>query len=228
MALNVVMLGPPGAGKGTQAERLAAARGIPKVSTGDILRDAVARATPLGQVARAAMDAGQLVGDDIVIALVTERLAQPDALPGFVLDGFPRTVTQAEALDNLMRGRGPLTVLHVVVPLEELVRRVSSRMVCERCGRNRPPDLAPESRCPADGGRWVQRADDAADVVRERLRVFERQTRPLVEHYRQRGWLWEIDGNRPPDEVTRAIARTVDLAATHGRAGEAVPTRGRA
>src|SRR5215470_9215794 len=130
------MLGPPGAGKGTQAERFARTRGIPKISTGDILREAVSAGTEIGKRAKEIMDGGGLVGDDVMIGIVTERLERPDARAGFVLDGFPRTVAQAEALDAYMKGRDPLVVIDVVVPEAELVRRLASRLICEDCGAN--------------------------------------------------------------------------------------------
>src|SRR5262245_17250676 len=136
MALNLIMLGPPGAGKGTQAERFARSRGVPKISTGDILREAVQAGTDLGRRAKAIMDRGELISDDVMIGIVRDRLDRDDARGGFVLDGFPRTVAQAEALDKIMNGRDPLIVLDIVVPLSELVRRLASRLICEDCGAN--------------------------------------------------------------------------------------------
>jgi adenylate kinase len=204
MAVNVVMLGPPGAGKGTQAEELARACGVPRVSTGDILREAVQGGTELGVKARAVMEAGQLVGDDIVIGIVRERLARPDAAGGFVLDGFPRTPAQAEALDRMIDGRGPLVVLQLDVPVEALVRRLSGRRVCSGCGATVGPDAA-GGQCAACGGSLVQRPDDAEAVVRERLRVYERQTRPLVDYYRGRPGFVAVDGNQAPAAVSGAV-----------------------
>ena len=139
LALNVVMLGPPGAGKGTQAERLARRYQLPKISTGDILREAVHSRTPLGCIAKATMDAGNLVGDDVMIGIVEERLRRDDARRGFVLDGFPRTVVQATALDQMVDGRGPLVVLDIVVPEDVLARRLASRRICGQCGSNAEP-----------------------------------------------------------------------------------------
>src|ERR687885_2553534 len=136
MPLNLIMLGPPGAGKGTQAERFARTRGILKISTGDILRDAVHTGTEIGLRAKAIMDRGELVNDDVMIGIVKERLERPDTAPGFVLDGFPRTVAQASALDTMIDGRGPLIVVDIVVPEAELVRRLGSRLICEDCGAN--------------------------------------------------------------------------------------------
>ncbi len=212
MSLNVVMLGPPGAGKGTQAERLSKGFGIPKISTGDILRECAMSGSDLGRRIRTTMDGGQLVGDDIMIEIVRERLARPDAAPGFVLDGFPRTVVQAEALDAMVAGRGPLTVLHLVVPMDVLVDRLSARRICEGCGANAAPGAAADARCPACGGQYVQRRDDSTAVARERLAVFERQTRPLVEYYRTSPAFFEIDGHRSPDDVTAAMRRVVATA----------------
>jgi len=209
MSLNVVMLGPPGAGKGTQADELARDHGIPKISTGDILRDAVARATPLGLAAKAVMDSGKLVGDDIMVGIVRERLDQEDARRGFVLDGFPRTVAQAEALAGILAGRGPVVVLLLEVPGEELVRRLSGRRVCGACGTNAAPDAPAGARCGKCGGALVQRRDDSEAVVRERLRVYEAQTSPLVAHYRGSATFHAIDGNRPPSEVAAALREAV-------------------
>ncbi|MGH9312493.1 MAG: adenylate kinase [Vicinamibacterales bacterium] len=211
MPVNLIVLGPPGAGKGTQAERFARVRGIPKISTGDILREAVSAGTELGCIAKATMDAGKLVGDDLMIGIVRERLSRPDTAHGFVLDGFPRTVRQAEVLDGMMNGRGPLVVLDIVVPPEELVRRLAQRRVCSNCGWTTAADG--ETVCSKCGGAIVQRSDDSTEVVRKRLQVYERDTKPLVEYYRSRGKLQVIDGNRPPAEVSAAVDSAVAQAA---------------
>jgi adenylate kinase len=168
-ALNVVMLGPPGAGKGTQAERFARRHGVPKISTGDILREAVAAASDLGRAARETMNAGNLVGDDVMIGIVEERLARPDAVRGFVLDGFPRTVVQASALDRMMNTRGKLVVVEIVVPEDVLVRRLAARRICSVCGTNAPVEWT--TTCGKCGGALVQRTDDGDGIVRERLKV---------------------------------------------------------
>jgi adenylate kinase len=209
-AINVVMLGPPGAGKGTQAERLSRTRKLPKISTGDILREAVTAGTDVGRAARQTMEAGNLVGDDIMIAIVQDRLDRPDARCGFVLDGFPRTVVQATALDRMVDGRGPLVVLDMVVPEDVLVRRLATRRICSKCGSNAAPDWT--TACGKCGGRLVTRVDDGIEFVRERLKVYQRQTKPLVEYYGARRTFTSIDGNRPPDVVTAAVDAALDAA----------------
>jgi adenylate kinase len=209
MALNVVLLGPPGAGKGTQAERLAARLDVPRISTGDLLREAVALGTPLGGLVRAVMARGELVSDDLMIEVVRERLERPDAAAGFVLDGFPRTVPQAEALEALVAGRGPLTVVEIRVPEQELIRRLGARLVCRACGVNAAPEAAGAGRCGRCGGGLVQRTDDSAGVVRERLQVFARDTQPLVEYYRSRSLHREVNGSGTPDEVFADLAGAV-------------------
>jgi adenylate kinase len=207
LALNIVMLGPPGAGKGTQAERLAKSRGLPKISTGDILREAVQAGTELGLVAKATMEAGNLVSDDVMIAIVRERLDRDDARGGFVLDGFPRTVVQATALDGMVEGRGPLCVLDIVVPEDVLVRRLATRRICSTGGVNAAVEWTGD--CQKCGGKLVARIDDSVDIVRERLKVYQRQTKPLVDYYSKRPTFRSIDGNQPPDVVTAQIASTL-------------------
>jgi adenylate kinase len=214
MSLNLIMLGPPGAGKGTQAERFAREEGIPKISTGDILREAVTEASELGRIAKLAMDAGKLVSDDVMIGIVRERLSRPDVSRGFVLDGFPRTVAQAEALDAMMRGRSPLIVIEIVVPPEELVRRTSQRRVCGRCGFTTSGDGA--GKCTRCGGELGSRSDDDANVVRERLQVYERQTQPLVQYYQSRPTFRVVDGNQAPDAVASELRRAIDDARANG------------
>ena len=218
MALNVIILGPPGAGKGTQAERFARERGIPKISTGDILREAVSAGTEIGLRAKAIMARGELVSDEVIIEIVRERLQRPDARRGFVLDGFPRTVAQAAALDTIVHQRDPMIVVDITVPEAELMRRLGSRMVCQDCGANADAMQAEEARavqaephrCRLCGGRLVQRADDNQDVVRGRLKVYHRQSEPLVEYYRVRPTFRSVDGAQPPDLVAADLAAAVE------------------
>ncbi len=206
MGVRLVMLGPPGAGKGTQAERYARNRGIPRVSTGDILRDAVQSGSEMGVAAKIVMDAGRLVSDEIMIGIITERLSRPDAADGFVLDGFPRTVGQAEALDDWLSGPAPLVVVEIEVPEETLVRRLGFRRICSKCGTTASPA---EIVCGKCGGALVQRRDDNLEVVRERLRVYARNTQPLVEFYQRRPSFRSVDGDQTQDHVAADIAAAV-------------------
>ena len=206
MPVRLVMLGAPGAGKGTQAERFARNRGVPRVSTGDILRDAVQAGSELGRASKAIMESGQLIGDDIMIAIVQERLSRPDASAGFVLDGFPRTVAQADALDRILRNGPPLVVVNIEVPEETLIERLTLRRICANCGWNAVPGLNACAKC---GGPLVPRRDDNVDVVRERLRVYDRDTQPLVEFYEGRPTFRSVDGDQTPDAVAADLAAAV-------------------
>ena len=213
--MRVVLLGPPGAGKGTQARRLAARWSVPQVATGDMLREAVARGTTLGLEARRYMDAGELVPDSVIIGLVRERLGQPDGRKGFVLDGFPRTAAQAEALDQLLEAEGtPLDrVVLFQVPDEEPVARLSGRRVCRACGRNYHLTLSPPRTpgvCDHCGGELYQRTDDEEATVRRRLAVYARDTRPLVEYYRRRGLLATIAGTGSVDAVQDDLIKATE------------------
>jgi len=224
MALNLIMLGSPGAGKGTQAKRLARGRRIPRVSTGDILREAADAGTEVGRRVQVVMDRGELVSDDVMTAIVRERLNEPDARGGFVLDGFPRTVAQAQALDGILDGRDALIIVYIEVPERELVRRLGTRLMCAKCGTNADgfaavakaavggKGQADPERCGLCGGSLVQRADDRDAVVLERLKVYHRETEPLVEHYRSRATFRRVDGAQPPDQVARDLAVAVDAA----------------
>jgi len=207
--MQIILLGAPGAGKGTQAQRLAERCHIPQVSTGDLLRAAVASQTDLGRAAQAAMQAGQLVSDDIVLGMIRERLAEPDARSGFILDGFPRNLAQARALDELLgRLQKPLdAVLVLDVERAELVRRIAGRRTCKQCGRifnvfTSPP--AANEKCPQSGGphELYQRPDDNEATVTERLKVYEEKTQPLVDFYAARGILRRIAAQGDVDAVT--------------------------
>jgi adenylate kinase len=226
MALNVIMLGPPGAGKGTQAERLAKERRLLKVSTGDILRDAVQSQTALGLKAASIIDAGKLVDDATMIAMVRERLVQADARCGFVLDGFPRTVAQAHALDEIMRDSdaGPLIVIAVMVPEAELVKRLSTRRICASCGVNADP-FDGAAACKRCNGELVQRTDDNDEVVRKRLAVYERDTWPLLDYYRNRPTFRAVNGAQAPARVAlELIAMVAAACSDHRRAGDVIGT----
>ncbi len=219
MGLNVIMMGPPGAGKGTQATRFARERGLLKISTGDILREAIRERNPIALEAKARMDRGELVDDQTMIAIVRDRLLRPDASPGFVLDGFPRTVTQARALDGIIeeRDNGPLVMVDVVVPEEELVRRLAGRRICSKCGINADP-FGSGSECGKCGGELVQRVDDDKDIVLERLKVYQRATRPVLEYYRERPTFRVVNGAQAPERVAHELDTMIDDAAAVGAA----------
>jgi len=207
---NVIMLGPPGAGKGTQGERFAMRHRIPRISTGDILRDEIHSGSALGKAARVVMDRGELVSDEVMIGIVTDRLTRPDALNGFVLDGFPRTVAQAQALDGLMAGRAPLIVLDIVVPEAELARRLGARMICEACGHNADGRETAPGLCHFCGGTLTQRPDDHAAVVLERFKVYQLATKPLVDFYCGRPTFRSINGAQSLDRVAADLNAAVE------------------
>jgi adenylate kinase len=213
MGLNVIMMGPPGAGKGTQAAQFARERGLPKISTGDILREAIKDQNSTALAAKGRMDRGELVDDATIIAIVADRLSKPDVKAGFVLDGFPRTVAQARALDGLMErlGLGPLIVVDVAVPEPELVKRLASRRICSACGTNAGP--MDDSSCTACGGELVQRVDDNQSVVLERLRVYQQSTKPVLEFYRARPTFRVVNGAQAPDRVAYDLNTMIDAAA---------------
>lgn len=211
MAINIVLLGPPGAGKGTQAKRLEALYGLVQLSTGDMLRAAVAAGTPTGLRAKAVMEAGKLVDDEILIAMIADRLEQPDARRGAIFDGFPRTVPQAEALDRLLGGRG-LRLDHVIeiqVDDAALVERISGRFTCKSCGagyHDKFQRLRQDGVCDACGGNsFVRRADDNAETVRKRLAEYYAKTAPILPYYRGKGALRAVDGMAEMDKVTAAL-----------------------
>jgi adenylate kinase len=207
--MNIVLLGAPGAGKGTQAKMITEKYGIPQISTGDILRAAVANGTTLGLEAKRFMDAGDLVPDSVVIGLVKDRLGESDTTAGFILDGFPRTVAQAEALDAELASLGKAIEAAVAVDVDSeiIVARLTSRRTCRDCGAI--TSVSAGTACPKCGGELYQRDDDNEDTVRNRLDVYAANTAPLVDYYRSRGVLHEIDGDRPVDavfaEVTDAL-----------------------
>ena len=218
MALRLLMLGPPGAGKGTQAARIAEDHGVPKISTGDMLRTAVASGSSLGHLVKETVARGALVSDDAIVALVRERLTEPDAAGGYVLDGFPRTVNQASALDGLLDG-APLVVVEIRVPDDELVRRVRGRRICERCGTTVSAfdgDPSQAQACKVCGGRLVQRSDDSEQVVRDRLKIYWRETQPMIGYYEERPTFRRVDGAQPPRAVYQAIAEAIDAMGVKG------------
>ena len=216
--MRVVLLGPPGAGKGTQAEFIAAHLSAAKISTGDIFRSNVSQGTPLGMQAKSYMDVGLLVPDEVTIDMVRDRLAEPDATDGFLLDGFPRTVPQAVALDKLLADLGAAldVVLELVVDDDEVIRRLSGRRQCRGCGKIWHIEFDPPTRegvCDRCGGELYQRDDDKAETVIERLRVYGRDTAPLVDYYGPQGKLVGIDATGPVEDVT---LRAIDALRSYG------------
>lgn len=212
--MKALLMGPPGAGKGTQAVVLAEKLGIPHISTGDMFRKAVKEETALGMEAKRYMDSGQLVPDEVTIGIVRERLAAADCAGGFLLDGFPRTVFQAEALDGIMNDmKTKLDVaLNIDVDAEALIGRITGRRMCRKCGTPYHVTFSPskaEGVCDACGGELYQRDDDKEETVRKRLEVYNAQTLPLIEYYRKQGIIADIDGNQPMEAVTEAIMKAI-------------------
>ena len=211
--MKIIFIGPPGSGKGTQAKRLASRFAIPHISTGDMLREAVADGTELGRQAAPIMSSGGLVSDDLMIGIINERLAKPDAGRGFILDGFPRTIVQAEKLDTIVgNGTEPLRVLQLLVPDDAIVRRITMRRTCAQCGaiyhlENNPP--ATGSVCDRCGAEVIARADDTEEAVRKRLESFHRQTMPVATYYKSKNILREVDGIGPVDEVFERIEKSL-------------------
>ena len=211
---NLILLGPPGAGKGTQAERLVDDFGLPYYATGDILRAAVKEETAVGKEAKEYMEKGDLVPDDLICRVIMERVDSEEARDGFLLDGFPRTIPQAEVLENALEGRGrDLTAaLLVEAPDEEVIRRLSGRRICTKNGHLYHVDFDPpkhEGVCDQDGSRLVQRDDDKPETVKHRLAVYHEQTTPLIDWYESRGLLRRFDGTRSPEEVNGHIRATL-------------------
>lgn len=215
--MKIIFIGPPGSGKGTQAKRLASRFGIPHISTGDMLREAVADGTELGQQAAPIMASGGLVSDDLMIGIIDQRLAKADASKGFILDGFPRTIVQAEKLDEIVgksagNGDGGLRVLQLLVPDDAIVRRITQRRTCAQCGaiyhlENNPP--ANDSVCDRCGAEVIARADDTEEAVRKRLESFHRQTLPVATYYKAKSILREVDGVGPVDEIFERIEKSL-------------------
>ncbi len=218
----IILLGAPGAGKGTQAKRIVEHYGVPQVSTGDLLRENVARATSLGRQAKAIMDKGELVPDELVCAMVAERLAQPDCARGFILDGFPRTVAQADWLDHFLTGelekvrasaKLPPVVIEIAVGYNQLLQRLSGRRSCPTCGRIynvyfQPPRIA--DTCDVDDTQLVMRRDDCEQVISERLKTYERQTLPLTDYYRRQGRLVVVNGEQAAEAVSAGILGAIE------------------
>ena len=210
MSRAVILLGAPGAGKGTQALEISQRLGIPHISTGDMLRDAVKRQTARGLAAQGMIDAGGLVSDEIVCGIVEERLREPDCANGYILDGFPRTLVQARFLDGLLQSNGkwqPLA-LNIHVDRESLIKRAAGRRTCPECGRIynvyfRPPKR--EGVCDVDGSALIHRADDNEETIRQRQEAYERQTQPLIDYYRQRNYCRDVDGDRELSAVTSQL-----------------------
>jgi adenylate kinase len=215
--LNLVLLGPPGAGKGTQARRLCEDFNLPYIATGDMLRERVKEGTDLGLQARSYMDRGDLVPDDLIIKMIIERLQEPDTEIGFILDGFPRTEVQAEALDRELTelGRSLTAAILFEVPEEDVMRRLSGRRVCVKNGHNYHVEFNKpkhDDRCDLDGSRLIQRDDDREEVVKHRLEEYRSKTEPLIEYYEEQGILRRIDAARSSDQVRDQIRATLAMA----------------
>jgi adenylate kinase len=217
--LNLILFGPPGAGKGTQAERLRKDFELPYIATGDMLRSNVKEQTELGKQAKAFMDAGDLVPDELILAMAGDRLSQDDAQDGFILDGFPRTIEQAQALEKQLSGMGRrvTAALLIDVPDEEVIRRLSGRRMCVKSGHSYHVEFDPpkhEGVCDQDGSRLVQRDDDKPEVIENRLRVYHEKTKPLVDYFDKLGLMRRVDGTRDPADVhghIRAVIATLRL-----------------
>ena len=205
-----IFLGAPGAGKGTQAREVAKRYGIPQISTGDILRDAVRRQTALGLAAKARMEAGELVPDEVVDGIVEERINQPDCKDGFILDGFPRTISQAQFVDRILeaKGKGRPLVLDIEVSEDLLLKRLTGRLTCSKCGEIyniyfNPPKIP--GICDKDGGKLFHRADDNEGTIRQRLESYHKQTSPLIDYYRGQSVLLALDGNKEPEAIAKGL-----------------------
>ena len=212
--MRLVLLGAPGSGKGTQAQRLQAHHGLPQVSTGDLLREAVAAGTELGRAAKIVMDAGQLVADDIVVGMIRERLGQKDTKFGFILDGFPRSLAQATALDKMLAEVGqPLNkAILLDANVENLIKRLTGRRTCKVCGHLYNVHFSPPKKtgvCDIDGGELVQRADDNEETITKRLKVYQDQTAPLIDYYKKQNKFVSIDGEGSMDTIFQRIQKVL-------------------
>jgi adenylate kinase len=206
----LIFLGAPGAGKGTQAREVSRHFSIPQISTGDMLREAVRNHTPLGLAAKAKMEAGELVPDEVVCGIVEQRIGQPDCRRGFILDGFPRTLAQAEFVDRMLqaKGKGNPLVLDIKVDRDLLLKRLTGRRTCPLCGEIYNLYLSPpkvEGVCDKDGGKLLQRVDDSEETIRQRLVAYEKQTSPLIDYYRMKGVLQEVNGNPGPEPIAKEL-----------------------
>jgi len=211
--MKLIFIGPPGSGKGTQAKRLASSHGVPHISTGDILREAIAEGTELGRKAAPIIASGGLVPDDVMVGIIKDRLGKSDASKGFILDGYPRTLVQAERLDNLVgNGSGNLRVLQLLVPDEVIVKRIALRRSCPQCGTIYHLESAPprnDEVCDRDGAELIARPDDNEQAVRTRLEAFHRQTLPVATFYKTKSVLRQVDGVGPVDEVFERIEKSL-------------------
>lgn len=212
----VILFGPPGAGKGTQARGIGQRLGVPHISTGDMIRVQVAAGTSIGRSSQAIMEQGNLIPDDWVNFMVADRLREPDCARGFVLDGYPRTRGQAEALEAMLNGNGTrMTVFNIVVGYNEIIRRTTGRRVCSRCGTiynvfAKPPRVA--DRCDRDGTALDVRSDDREEVIRERFQAYEQQTRPVIDYFREKGQVvYEVDGSLPPERISSELLEILSL-----------------
>lgn len=210
----IILLGPPGSGKGTQAKRLSQVYKIPQISTGDLFRENILLQTPIGLKAKSFIQAGQLVPDEVVLRMLCDRISQPDCTKGYLLDGFPRTIFQADQLAQYQKNRkGKTFVLSLNVPDEEIIRRATERVICQQCHTIYSQTLSPSlcgSICEKCGGELQRRTDDEPEVVRKRLKVYQEQTKPLIEYYIQQGLLASFNGNQPPDIVYEELKRYID------------------
>ena len=212
--MKLIFIGPPGSGKGTQAKRLASRFGVPHISTGDMLREAIADGTELGQKAAPIMASGALVPDDLMVGIINDRLKKPDAAKGFILDGFPRTLVQAEKLERIIGGNGsdPLRVVRLLVPDDAIVHRLTLRRSCSQCGaiyhlENQPPKV--NGVCDRCGAELIARPDDTERAIRTRLEAFHRQTTPVADYYKTRKLLKEVDGIGPVDQIFERIENSL-------------------